>query len=379
MFDKFKVIKNNGLIQLVASNMFAYSIFGIFWFFLARYLGPEEYGEISYFFAIATVAVSVSTVGLQSGVAVFSSTEPKTENSFLTLGLILSLIAAVISFVLFSHIEVSLLIVGSSFFGLSIYAALGKKEYSKFSLLTIQQKISSITFALILYYFIGLEGILLGLAIGYLLLSKGMYNLILKRNLELSQIRPKIKFITNNYISESTHNLVWWSDRFILLPLYGFTFLGNYQLGMHILQMMCVFPFIFYQYLLPNDSTGTTNNNIRLLAVSISIILSIFVFFFGPQIVEFLFPEYDYVIEFIPIFSLSLIPITINLIFSSYFLGKKKAKVIAISNVLLLTVQLVLAFIFGSVLNSSSLMPYAILIAFISQTIFLLIAKIKNV
>jgi O-antigen/teichoic acid export membrane protein len=377
MFDNFKnkIPINNGLLTLGSSNLFAYAIFGLFWFFLARYLGPDEYGEVSYFYAIGIVIIAVSTVGLQTGIVVFSSKEPKTVNSFLTLGLILSIIASTISFILFSHIEVSLLVIGTSFFGLYTYSILGKKKYPKFSLLTILQKPSSIALALVFYYLIGLEGIILGIAIGYLLFSKGIYDLILKRNFDLSQIKPKIKFISNNYISESTHNLVWWSDRFILLPLYGFSFLGNYQLGMHILQMTSVMPFIFYQYLLPNDSTGTTTNKIRFLCISISVIITILSLIFGPSAIQFLFPNYDLTSNFIQIFSLTLIPLTINLIFSSYYLGNKRTSVIAIGNSILFSTQIILVLIFTSFFDFA-LIPYAILLAFISQTIFFTLVKL---
>jgi len=379
MFDNYfnKIFKNSDLLTLSSSSAFGYAIFGLFWFFLAKFLGPDEYGEISYFFAVGIISVSLSTAGLQSGITVFSSKDPKILNSFLSLGLIITIIASSICFILFSRIEISLFIIGSSLFGIYIYSILGKKQFQKFSILLILQKTLSVISALILYYFIGLEGIIFGFAISYFLLSKGMYDLIFKRNFNLSQIKPKTKFLLNNHISESTHNLVWWSDRFILLPLYGFTFLGNYQLGMYILLMLSLIPTIFYQYMLPYDSTGNGKNKIRLLSILISTCVAIFSFIAGPTVIESLFPQYTDTTNLIQIFSLTLIPISINLVFSSYFLGRKKTKIIAIGNSLLLAIQLILIFIFGE-FYGSEILPFAIFIAFICQSIFFGMMKILN-
>jgi O-antigen/teichoic acid export membrane protein len=97
----------------------------------------------------------------------------------------------------------------------------------------------------------------------------------------------------------------------------------------------------------------------------------------GPTVIEFLFPQYTDTTNLIQIFSLTLIPISINLVFSSYFLGRKKTKIIAIGNSLLLGMQLTLIFIF-STLYGSEILPFAILIAFISQTIFFSIMKILD-
>jgi O-antigen/teichoic acid export membrane protein len=379
MFENYKekFFRNNNLLTLGSSSIFGYAVLGIFWFFLARYVGPDEFGEISYFFAIGTIAVSLSTAGLQSGITVFSSRDTKISNLFLSLGIITSIIASVITFIFISHVEISLFIIGVSFFGLYVYSILGKKLYYQFSILSISQKTLSVIFALILYHIIGIEGIILGFAISYFLLSKGTFNFILKQNFTLTNLKPNIKFILNNSISDSTHNLVWWSDRFILLPLYGFNFLGNYQLGMHILLMLTIIPMIFYNYLLPHDSTGTAKNKIRLLSILLSTCVAIFSLIVGPTVIEFLFPQYTDTTNLIQIFSLTLIPISINLVFSSYFLGRKKTKIIAIGNSLLLGMQLTLIFIF-STLYGSEILPFAILIAFISQTIFFSIMKILD-
>jgi O-antigen/teichoic acid export membrane protein len=377
MFNNFKNIfsNNGGLVNIASSSIVGYAALGIFWFFLAGHLGPAVYGELTYLFAIAIVIISLSTSGLQNGIIVFSSKEPKTVNSFFTLGFIVSVVVSITSFIVFSSVEISLLIIGSTFFGLYAHSILGKKQYQTFSILTVLQKSLSIFFGLIFYYLFGIEGILFGFAISYLLLSKGIYELILKRNFDLSQIRPKFKFIIHNSISESTHNFVWWSDRFLILPLFGFGFLGNYQLGIHILQMATIFPLIFYQYLVPHDAAGTVNNKIRILAILISIIISAFLFIFGPYIVENLFPDYTLSSKLIRIFSLTLIPITINLLFSSYFLGKQKPKILAISNLLLLSLQLFLVYVFGTWFGSAGL-PYALLISFSAQTVFFCIIKI---
>ena len=83
-----------------------------FWFFLASQLSPDEYGEIHYFIAIATVATAFVVISPQSSMMVFSAKKLKLESTFYFISLILTLIASFIIMILFYKIDVIFLLFG---------------------------------------------------------------------------------------------------------------------------------------------------------------------------------------------------------------------------------------------------------------------------
>ena len=59
-------IRNKKIIDISSigiADLLSAGIAGIFWFYIASILGPENYGEITYLLTIATLASGISLLG----------------------------------------------------------------------------------------------------------------------------------------------------------------------------------------------------------------------------------------------------------------------------------------------------------------------------
>jgi len=73
MWDKISDI-SSGLkgITIIGSSDIVGSLIGaVFWFYLASLLGAEQYGQISYFLSIASIASTISLLGTENAVSVY--------------------------------------------------------------------------------------------------------------------------------------------------------------------------------------------------------------------------------------------------------------------------------------------------------------------
>jgi len=104
-FNKFKDLGTVGIGNITASL-----ISGVFWFYFASLLGAEQYGEVSYYIAIAGVASTLAFLGLGNAVIVYTAKGEKIQPPIFIVGLISSIITLVAVFLIFSQIGISLYI-----------------------------------------------------------------------------------------------------------------------------------------------------------------------------------------------------------------------------------------------------------------------------
>ena len=66
---------------------------------------------------------------------------------------------------------------------------------------------------------------------------------------------------------------VWNSKQktIVIVPIFGFTVLGNYALGMQFYVVMLIIPNIIYQYILPQDAAGNPSIVLKKLTVIVSV------------------------------------------------------------------------------------------------------------
>tara|TARA_B100000378_G_C17928330_1_gene372270 strand:- start:224 stop:775 length:552 start_codon:yes stop_codon:yes gene_type:complete len=117
-------------------------------------------------------------------------------------------------------------------------------------------------------------------------------------------------------------------DKIIIAPLIGFEILGNYALTFQIYVVLLIFSNVIYRYALPQDSSGESTRKIKIIGVSYAIVISILGFTIFPLVIPLIFEEFTDVGPAIQIMSLSVIPTTITLFYTSKFLGKEKSSVI---------------------------------------------------
>ena len=375
MIDKFNKIKDlfsrfRDLGTVGIGNILSSLISGIFWFYFASLLGAEQYGEVSYYIAIAGIASTISFLGLGNAIIIYTAKGEKIQPPAFIIGIITGIISLIAVFLIISHIGVSFYILGYVIFSLATAEILGRKQYGNYSKYLITQKILMVVFALFFYYYIGLEGVILGISLSFFPYVTRIYKSIKNDKIDFSLIRPRIGFIINSYALDLSRTFGSYTDKLIVAPLLGFAILGNYQLGIQVLSVIGILPGTVYQYILPRDASGESNKKLKKIIIGISIILAILGVLLAPIIIPILFPKFTDAVEVVQIVSISIIPSTINLIYISKFLSKELSKVVLIGSGIFLAVQLASIFTLGKLLGVNGV-SLALVLGTLSEAVFL--------
>ncbi len=294
----------------------------------------------------------------------------KIQPPIFVIGIVSSVISLIAVFLIFSQIGVSLYILGYVIFSLATAEILGKKQYKNYSAYLITQKILMVGFALFFYYYMGLEGVILGIGLSFFPYIIRIYKSFKNDKINFSLVRPRLGFIINSYVLDLSRTFSGYTDKLIVAPLFGFAILGNYQLGIQVLAILGILPGIVYQYILPRDSSGDSNKKLKKLTITVSVILAILGFILAPIILPVLFPKFTEAIEVIQIVSISVIPTTINLIYISKFLGNELSKIVLIGSGIFLVVQITSIFVLGELIGVNGI-AVALVLGTSSEAIFL--------
>jgi O-antigen/teichoic acid export membrane protein len=343
---------------MTIANSSGSGITAIFWFIIAALLVPSEYGQIQYFISIAGLAYTISLLGTQSVITVYTAKKVKLQSTLTIISLITGIVSAGIILLLFSKVEVSFLLIAFILNDIGLGYVLGKKFFGTYSKYFLLQK--SLTFVLgISFYFIfGPEGIIFGIALSYIHFIIIILKILRESKINFPLLKSRIGFVGNNYsinlIGIAKNNL----DKIIIMPLVGFEILGNYALSLQVFFVLTMFSKIIYNYTLPHDSTGDTKIRIKILALISAIVITIFGITIIPMIMPVIFPEYVESVMAIQVISLAVIPSTITLMVTSKLLGNEDSKIILISRIIfastIISLILILTPIYGIVGTTAS-------------------------
>jgi len=373
---EWKDIKNIRGLRNVAtigsSNIIGTAITSVFWISIAGLLGTESYGELSYFLAIIGISSIIATVGGGYTMQVYAAKGVKIESSLYFLGIIASTVAAITLFLMFENFGVSICVIGIVAFNLILFEILGKKLYKKYFKIFVGQKILFVLIAFAFYFVFGtVEGILIGYGVSLLLFSQIIYKSFKNNKVNFPLIRERIKFLSHNYIAELSATARNHVDKLIIAPLLGFSFLGNYFLGLQVLAIMLIIPGIVFKYTLPEDSTGKSTGKIKILTIIVSFFIMLLGIFVAPLVIPIVLPEYAATIDLIPILSLVIIPRTISVMLTSSFLGKENSKYVVIGNIITFGVLVVSLFPLAELFEITGV-AIAYVIAFSSSTTYMI-------
>ena len=373
---EWKDIKNIRGLRSVAtigsSNIIGTAITSVFWISIAGLLGTESYGELSYFLAIIGISSIIAMIGGGYTMQVYAAKGVKIESSLYFLGIIASTVAAIILFLMFENFGVSICVIGIVAFNLILFEILGKKLYKKYFKIFVGQKILFVLIASAFYFVFGtVEGILIGYGVSLLLFSQIIYKSFKNNKVNFSLIRERIKFLSHNYIAELSATARNHVDKLIIAPLLGFSFLGNYFLGLQVLAIMLIIPGIVFKYTLPEDSTGKSTGKIKILTIIVSFFIMLLGIFVAPLVIPIVLPEYATAIDLIPILSLVIIPRTISVMITSSFLGKENSKYVVIGNIITFGVLVVSLFPLAELFEITGV-AIAYVIAFSSSTTYMI-------
>ena len=326
--------KINGFVSLAVANAGGSGITAIFWFIMAALLIPSEYGQIQYFISIAGIAYAISLIGTTEVISIYTAKKIQLQSTLVSISLIGGTIAGIVVLFLFSKVDVSFLIIAFIINDIGLGYLLGQKYFLKYSKYFITQKSLTFTLGLSLYFIFGTDGIILGLALSYVHFIIIIFKIFKSSKIDFVLLKSRIGFVSNNYwinISGIAKNHL---DKIIVLPLIGFELLGNYALALQMYAVFMMFSKIVYQYTLPHDSVGEQRTKIKILAIAVSILISILGIVVTPHIIPIIFPEYGEAVSAIQIISLAVIPSTITLILSSKILDNEKSKIILSSRII---------------------------------------------
>ena len=339
-------------------------------------MGQEDYGELGYLLSIAGIASTISILGGQWTMSVYTAKGIQIESSLYFISIITSTISAVVLYFLFENVGISVYVVGLVVFNLFIAEILGKKQYKKYSKIFFSQKIILVTLAIILYYILGVEGVLLAYGISYLVFTSRIISTLKNRDFNFELLRKRFKFWMNNYVYELSSTARNQIDILLIGPLFGFALLGNYFLGLQVLSLFLILPLIIFRYTLPEDSSGSSTKQIKIMAIVASIGLALLGIFVAPEIIPLVLPEYTDVIDLIPLLSIAIIPRTITVMLLSGFLAKENNKYLVLGNVISISV-LVLGILYFPQYFDVVGLAIAYVLGVTAQTIYLIVLHLR--
>ena len=327
-WDKIRNISSGlkGLTTIGASDIVGNAISAVFWFYMASLLGAENYGQISYFLAIAGIASTISLTGAANTLTVYTAKNVKIESSIYITSLIITSISAIIISVIFYNLGITAYVFGAVIFGLASSEILGKKLYKSYSKYLIVQRLLMVSLAIGFYHLIGINGVILGLGLAFLPYTFRLYRGFRESKVDFSLLRKHSSVITHNYMLNLSTAFSGQLDKIIIVPILGFAILGNYQLGIQLLAILEMLPSIIFKFILPHDAVGNSNKKLKKITILSSIGLAVIGVTVSPVIISAFFPKFIPAIQVFQIVSLSVIPSTISLTFISKFLGLEKRR-----------------------------------------------------
>ena len=283
-----KIIKDISAIS--GADIFGTAMSAVFWFYLASQIDPSLYGEIFWFLGIAGIFSTIALFGTVNTLTVYAAKKIQIQSTLNFISLSASVILSLIVIVLFPSfytIDIGIILIAYVINTLAIGDLLGRKQYTSYSKYTLVQKGLTLGLGFLFYHLFGYEAIILALACSYMFYIKRIYSIFREMKIDFGLIKQKIGFITNNYLAFLLSGAVGGGqiDKIIVAPLLGFAILGNYSLALQIINVMLIFPSIFYKYLLPQESSGVKNKKPKITVIIFSISISVLGIFIAPMLI----------------------------------------------------------------------------------------------
>jgi len=337
---KNKLFAHKGLALIGSADIIGNAISAAFWLVIASLLLVEEYGEISYFIAIASMTICC-VVGSPQALMVYSTKYEKIVPALLLLTLIFTAVASLIAFIIVQRFEIIFLVFSFIVLEASVTLLVGKKLYTRYSKFLLTQKILQFVIGVGLSFSLGVNGVLIGIALANFVLIPIFYKELRRYKIDFSLLKPKKEFIINNQMIYLISVFRRDIDKIIIVPLLGFTVLGNFALTLQFFTIMMVLSSISYKYLLPKDVSGEKNAKLKKILILVSVLIALSGFFFSPYFIENFFTKFTESIIPIQIASFSVIPSTISVILFSKILALEKTRFLLIANSVQLCVILI--------------------------------------
>lgn len=370
--------KIRSLAAVGISDIIGNGISAVFWFYLATLIEPEGYGELSYFLGIAGIVSYITMIGSQSTVTIYTAKGVNLQSTFYLLSLIGGTISFVVIGFIFNRLDVGLLIFGYIIMNSAIGEILGRREYNTYSRYMLIQKILTLVLGIVFYYIFGISGVIYGIALSYIVFTVRIYKEFRNTKIDFNLLRSRFGFIVNNYVIVLVGGFNGQIDRLIIMPLLGSALLGNYALALQVISVLMILPSVVYKYILPEDSVGKKNRYLKKLTILVSVCLTIVGIVIIPEIISSVFTKYDNAIEAVQIMSLSIVPFTINRVYTSKFLSIEKSRFVLIGILISLTIVIPGTVILGIMYNINGVAVAFVLSQAVQMIFFIYVDYLFN-
>jgi O-antigen/teichoic acid export membrane protein len=340
-----------GLAYVSIGNIVSIGLGGLLWFFLATQMDATNYGSLNYYISVSTIALSVGIMGFESTLPTFL---PKGITRMLGQASALILISGVglsiVLYIIFGSLSLVLAFVGLLFSTYSLAELLGKYLYKEFMILLIVSRLITLVSVPLLFNLYGVDGALYGYAISLFPVSYRFFISLRKFDLSLSTLTPIKNFFFHSYVLGISKNLVFFSDKLLIMPIFGLGILGSYQFGLQVLTAVSVIPIILYDYLLPQwaGDKKIEGKKIQLTGLLTSLAITVTMIFLIPQIITNLFPSFLNSVLSTQIILLAGIPLTMIAIFNSSLMANEKSYYVIAATGIFLATQYILIVCLGS-------------------------------
>jgi len=373
------ILKTRDLQYVGIANVATKFIAGVFWLFIAALMTVEAYGQISYLIAIATMVTRLSLFGSAQTIIVYTAKKVAIQPPVFLITIILGTISSIAIYFILNEIIISIYVLSSLIFDLGIASLLGAKLYKNYAQYFIVQKIISVLLALALFFILGPNGIILGIGISFLCLIPIIVKGFKKDKLDFSVLKSRRGFMINSYSMNIEKILSGQLDKIIIVPLLGFTSLGNYHLGFQFLSLLLILPGLVYTYTLPRDASGIATRKVKITMIIISVGITILGITITPIVLPVLFPQFKEVVEVIQILSIYIIPNSISTAFISHYLGKEKTKIVIIGQSITVGIYILGIYTLGEIYGINGV-AVSFVLSGVAQTVFyLMLKKFKSV
>ena len=363
--------------QIGAATAGGNAIAAFFWIYMADLMGQEDYGELGYLLSIAAIASTISIVGGQWTMSVYTAKGVRIESSLYFISIITSTVTAIVLYFLFENVGIGVYVIGVVIFNLFVAEILGKKRYKTYSKIFFLQKIILVILAILLYHILGAEGVLLAYGISFLVFTSRIISTLRNHEFNFGLLRQRFKFWMFNYIIQLSNSARAQIDILLIGPLFGFTLVGNYFLGLQVVGLFLILPLIIFKYTLPQDSSGSSTKQIKIIAVVASIGFALLGIFVAPEVISLVLPEYADTVELIPLLSLAIIPRTVTTMLMSGFLGKENNMHLLVGNLIAFSI-VVLGILYLPEYFDIVGLAIAYVLSVTIQTIYLLIIYLRT-
>jgi O-antigen/teichoic acid export membrane protein len=343
-----------GLIYVSVGNLFSTALGAILWFILASQMSAHDYGSLNYFIAIVSILTAIGVLGFDSTLTTFLAKGLNTmTREASSLVLISSVILSIGLFFVFMSISSVFLLLVMIYFTFSTSEILGRQSYKEFMYVMIIQRLLTLFLVPILFHYYGVDGGLYGFALAHLPLTYRFFMSIRHLKLSVSTVRPRYRFFVHSYMLGISKTLPYFSDKIIIVPIFGVIIAGYYQFGIQMLTVVSLVPVILYTYLLPRQAGGDTSSwrKTGILGIVSSILLIVTLIVLMPTIVNQFFPSFMNAISSSQILLLAGLPLTLVAIVSSNMMARERSIHVAISVGVFLGAQFSLIVTLGPLLG----------------------------